>query len=143
MKKITYILFLTFFISANAQDWRGSYTEALEMAKMENKPFVLVFSGSDWCAPCIKLERNIWQSQMFKEYSQKHYVLYKADFPKKKANKLPEPRASENRSLAERFNPKGHFPLILVLDKDAKVLGSTGYQKWSPEQYISYFNSFL
>ena len=33
---------------------------------IEDKNIIIVFSGSDWCAPCIKLDKNIWQSDAFK-----------------------------------------------------------------------------
>lgn len=129
-------------MTAFAQDWVAHYGEALEMAK-EGRPLILVFSGSDWCTPCIKLDRNIWRSEVFKAYAKENYVLYKADFPRKKINGLSEEKIKENRALAEKYNPKGHFPLILVLDGKALVLGSTGYHNWSPEEYIAYLNTLV
>jgi len=102
-----------------------------------------VFAGSDWCAPCIKLERNIWQSSEFKTYAKNHYVLYKADFPRKKANQLSEELTKQNAELAERLNSKGHFPLIVILDSNDRVLGKTGYKKLNPDAYISLLNTFI
>jgi thioredoxin-related protein len=130
-------------VAAHAQSWHQSYSDALARAQNEDKPIILVFSGSDWCAPCIKLDRTIWQSRDFKIHAQDNYVLYKADFPRKKANQLPEKIKIENQGLADTFNPDGHFPLVLVLDKDQKVLGKIGYQKISPGEYISLLNTFL
>jgi thiol-disulfide isomerase/thioredoxin len=52
-------------------------------AASQSKPIVLVFSGSDWCAPCIKLDKSIWQSTEFKEYAASNLILERADFPKK------------------------------------------------------------
>jgi len=126
-----------------AQNWEASYGEALLKSKEQDKPIVLIFSGSDWCAPCIKLERLIWQSEKFVAYADQNYVLYKADFPRKKSNPLTEVQALKNKTLAAKFNPKGYFPLVLLIDGAEKVLGETGYQKLSPEQYISHLNSFL
>lgn len=130
-------------MTAFAQNWSITYTEALETAFKEDKPLILVFSGSDWCTPCMKLNRDIWQSPVFKKYADERYVLYKADFPRKKSNALSAERVTENKVLAEKYNPKGHFPLILVLDKQGRPLGKTGYQKLGPEQYISHLNTFL
>jgi thioredoxin-related protein len=134
---------LFFSALVSAQDWKQNYSEALEQAISEDKPLILVFSGSDWCPPCKRLDRNIWTSEKFKSFSAKEYVLYKADFPRKKVNKLPQEQLNQNKKLAERFNPKGHYPLVLVLDKSEQVLGTTGYQKISPEAYIAVLNSFL
>jgi thioredoxin-related protein len=126
-----------------AQDWKESYGEALSISEKEAKPLVLVFAGSDWCAPCIKLEKSIWQSEEFASYAKENYVLYKADFPRKKNNQLPEAMADQNKILAQQFNPKGYFPLVVVLNSDEKVLGETGYKKLTPNQYISLLNSFV
>ena len=130
-------------VLASAQNWKSSFEEALLISKEENKPIVLVFAGSDWCAPCIKLERKIWQSETFVSYSNEHYILYKADFPRKKANQLKVDTKEKNNKLAERYNPNGHFPLVVVLNSNEEVLGNTGYNNLSPDQYISLLNSFV
>ncbi len=132
-----------FSVMAHAQNWHSSYSDALARAQNEDKPIILVFSGSDWCAPCIKLDRNVWQSQDFRIHAQDNYVLYKADFPRKRENQLPEKTKLKNQGLADTFNPEGHFPLVLVLDKQQKVLGRIGYRKIPPGEYVSLLNSFL
>lgn len=130
-------------VLASAQNWKSSYEEALLTSKKDNKAIILVFAGSDWCAPCIKLERGIWQSEAFVSYSNKHYVLYKADFPRKKANQLKVDIKEQNNKLADRYNPNGHFPLVVVLNSNEEVLGNTGYNNLSPDKYISLLNSFV
>lgn len=136
------LLFL-FSVCTFSQDWKEIYADAVIASFEENKPIVLVFAGSDWCAPCIKLEKSIWESEEFKAYSKENYILYKADFPRKKVNKLPVNLTKQNAALAERFNPKGHFPLVVVLNADEKVLGKMGYEKATPKDYISLLNNCL
>lgn len=143
MKNFVVFAFLACSFSAFGQEWQVSYSEALSCAKDQNKPIILVFSGSDWCAPCIKLDREIWQSEEFKKYADKNYILYKADFPRKKNNKLAEELEKQNKALADLYNPKGHFPLVVVLDKNEKMAGQTAYKKLSPTEYVSHLNSFL
>jgi len=144
MKQFLIIIFLLVFGSLQAQEWQSSFDKAVGLANKENKPIILVFSGSDWCAPCIRLEKNIWQSEEFKMYASEHYVLYKADFPRKKKNELPLELSETNATLAQKFNPKGHFPLVVVLNKDQSVLGKTGFNvKASPKKYISILNGFI
>ena len=143
MKKffVTSIL-LTISTFLMAQKWETSFDAAKTKAEMEGKSIVLVFSGSDWCIPCIKLEKSIWESQVFKDYSKEHLVLFRADFPKKKANALPKEQQERNDGLAEIYNKQGLFPLVLVLDKKGKILGTTGYKNISPEEYIALLHSF-
>ncbi len=128
----------------HAQEWQNSFSEAIAKANTEDKPIVLVFSGSDWCAPCIKLKKHIFDSAEFKDYANDHYVLYNADFPRKKQNQLPEDKMSVNKSLIEKYNPKGYFPMVVVLDKNEHVLGETGFvARTTPEKYLKKLNSFL
>ena len=126
-----------------AQNWQPDYDKALLKAHDENKPLLLVFAGSDWCAPCILLDKQIWQSQEFIDYASENYVLYKADFPRKKGNQLEKKIALKNSELADKFNKKGYFPLVVVLDENEAVLGTTGYKRKEPKAYITLFNSFL
>jgi len=124
--------------------WQENFDDALNKAATEDKPLVLVFSGSDWCAPCIRLKRHIFDSEKFQAYASENYVMYDADFPRKKQNKLPEEKMNQNKSLAEKYNPKGYFPLVVVMDKDQNVLGTTGFvARTSPEKYIKTLNKFL
>ncbi len=143
MKYLILFAFSICSMSVFGQDWQVSYAEALSCAIDQDKPIVLVFSGSDWCAPCIRLDKEIWQSDEFKSYSKDNYILYRADFPRKKSNRLTLELENQNKALADAFNPKGHFPLVVVLSKNEKVLGQTAYQKIAPNDYIKNLNSFL
>jgi thioredoxin-related protein len=129
--------------SLNAQDWQTNFTLARKNAIEQNKPIILVFQGSDWCAPCIKLDREIWSTAVFKAYSKEHYIMLKADFPRKKENKLSDAQVEANGKLAEAFNRRGIFPLVVVLDTTGNLLGETGYKKTTPEAYIQELNRFL
>ncbi len=133
------------FVSSSlfAQDWQTDFEKSKELAATENKTIILVFQGSDWCAPCMKLEKEIWQSNEFKTFAKEHYVLYKADFPRKKANQLDSEQVKRNKALAEKYNSKGYFPFVAVIDKNGKVLGETGYKKMTPKEYINHLESFI
>ncbi|MAU26887.1 MAG: thiol-disulfide isomerase [Muricauda sp.] len=143
MKKLLVLLFFIASVPLLAQDWKPSFSDAVAEAEKSGKPIILVFTGSDWCAPCIKLDKKIWMSTAFKDYAAKHYVLYKADFPRKKFNKLEDALAAQNKKLAEKYNPNGFFPLVVVLDSDQNVLGVTGYKNIAPSAYIELLNGFL
>lgn len=143
MKKYFLIaLTLVVTISSYAQDWQTDFAAAKEIASKENKPIILVFQGSDWCAPCIKLDREVWSTDVFKEYAANHYVMLQADFPRKKKNALSEKQTAANAKLAETYNKNGIFPFVVVLDANGKVLGETSYKKTTPEAYIKELNAF-
>ena len=135
---------LFFAVTAQAQLWEDSFNSALSKANTEDKPIVLVFSGSDWCGPCIRFKKKILDSEEFVGFASNNYVLYNADFPKKKKNSLSQEKLDANKGLAEKYNPKGHFPLVVVLDKNESILGKTGFDKRkSPEKYLDLFNGYV
>ena len=126
-----------------SQNWEETFSGAIAQSKAQNKPLILVFSGSDWCAPCIKLDQKIWQSEEFVAYAKKNYILYRADFPRKKTNRLSAELQVQNEKLAEKYNPKGYFPLVIILDAKEEVLGKTGYANCTPKEYLSKLNEFI
>ena len=117
-----------------------TFNDALKKATAEEKPIMLVFAGSDWCAPCIKLEKEIFQSALF-EAEKKNWVLYKADFLKK--SKLPAEVKKENGQLADQYNQEGYFPLVVILNSTGKVLGKLSYSKDTPAAYIKKLREFI
>lgn len=135
------LLFLTSF-TVSAQNWLTDIEAAKTLANEQNQKILLVFSGSDWCAPCIKLDREIWRSKEFKEFSKSNFILLRADFPRRKNNALSLEQQEHNKKLAARYNKNGHFPLVVILDANGNVLGETGYRKMKPKQYIELLKSF-
>ncbi len=119
-----------------AQDWTYNFKDAVQESKKSEKLIMLVFQGSDWCAPCIKLEKKIWQSEQFKTYSKESLVLVKLDFPRKKVNQLADFQKEHNNKMAEKFNTNGYFPLVVILDSKEEILDRFGYENLSPEAYI-------
>lgn len=129
-------------ISVNAQEWVTEITKAKTLAAKENKTIILVFQGSDWCAPCIKLDKEIWHTEEFQTYAKDHFIMLKADFPKRKNNALSAEQQAHNNQLAETYNKSGYFPYVVVLDSEGNSLGSTGYKKTTPSAYIEMLESF-
>lgn len=136
------LLVALFAFPLSAQLWQPDFTTAQQVAAEKGQNIVLVFSGSDWCAPCIKLERDVWEQAEFADAAQGDFVFYKADFPRRRANKLSEEVSTRNASLAELYNTQGAFPLVVVLSPEGDLLGQTGYKKVSPIEYADLLKSF-
>ena len=137
------VLLLLSFNAIFAQEWETDFNKTKEIAFKQKRPIILVFQGSDWCAPCIKLNQEIWSTNFFKKYASEHYVMLRADFPRKKKNSLPEKQTAANAKLAETYNKNGIFPLVVILDAKGNVLGQTSYKKTTPEAYIKELDSFI
>jgi len=139
---LSFLFILATIVTVSAQEWLTDFEEAKKVATAENRNIVLVFQGSDWCAPCIKLDKEVWATEEFKTYSEDHFVMLLADFPKRKQNKLTEEQQEKNNQLAEKYNRSGYFPLVVVLDQNGKVLGETGYNKMNATEYIDLLASY-
>src|SRR6187431_1217427 len=138
---ITFFLLITVSIGYS-QNWNTNFENAKAKAEKENKNILLVFSGSDWCGPCMKLDKAVWKSPEFQAEADKNWAIYKADFPKKKANQLSPELTESNNRLAEKYNKNGSFPLVLLLDNKGKVIGMTGFKNVSAQEYIKLIHSF-
>ncbi|TXI80358.1 MAG: thioredoxin family protein [Crocinitomicaceae bacterium] len=116
------ILMVVFAIGIHAQ----SRLENAKKQASQNKELILLnFSGSDWCIPCIKLHKNIIETDEFKKLESENFIVYiNADFPRNKKNQLSSELKKENASLADQYNPKGLFPYTLLLNSEGKVLKS-------------------
>lgn len=143
---IKYLFLPLFFLlvtNANAQNWERNFETAKSLAAEQNKEILLVFQGTDWCAPCIRLEKEIWSSETFQDLAEDEFVLLLAEFPRFDRNKLSEEQKAHNDRLAEKYNPNGFFPFVVVLDKDGAVLGETGYEKLSPREYFENLMTYV
>ena len=142
MKNLFIVAFVFCSTLSFSQNWVNNFETAKKIAKEENKNIIMIFSGSDWCAPCIRLDKNIWQSQEFKDESKDNWVTMKLNFPRKKANQLPAEEEKHNRELAEKYNKEGNFPLVVILTPEGKVLGKLGFKNVSPEEYIKLIKEY-
>lgn len=116
------ILISILFILSFTPEWLTNFDAAKETAAKENKYILLNFSGSDWCGPCIKLKKEVFESDAFSELAQSKLVLLRADFPRSKKNQLPKEQIKHNEMLADKYNPAGKFPFTLLLSADGKVI---------------------
>jgi thioredoxin-related protein len=116
--------------------WQTDFYKAKQLAKADHKLIVLNFSGSDWCGPCIRLHKEIFESNAFTGYANDHLVLMNADFPRLKKNQLPKEQQAKNDQLADQYNKEGKFPFTLLLTADGKVLKTwEGFPNISSEAF--------
>ncbi|WP_329806686.1 thioredoxin family protein [Flavobacterium facile] len=135
MKKLIAIVLLLVNIGFAQQT--GTFIQKLETAKTENKNVLLYFSGSDWCAPCVKFKKFIVNTPEFQTFATENLVIYNADFPRLSKNKLAKEVEKENETLADKYNSKGIFPLILLLDAEGNVIKKwEEYPKETVEEFI-------
>jgi thioredoxin-related protein len=118
--------------------WLTNFDEAKTEATQSHKSILINFSGSDWCIPCIRMHKEIFESDAFTKYSPDNLVLVNADFPRLKKNQLSNEQVKQNEALADQYNPKGRFPFTVLVDGNGKVLKQwDGMPNESAEKFVS------
>ncbi len=123
--------------------WYTNIDSAKTAAKTENKIILMNFSGSDWCANCIRLDRTLFQTEEFAKFANENLILLKVDFPARKKNKLSPEQTKHNEKLAEKYNKKGAFPTVLFIDNEGNVLGQLKQPQNSVKEYIDNMKSII
>lgn len=133
--KILTISFL--LLTAGSVEWLSDFNTAKDIASRDNKFILLNFSGSDWCGPCIKMKKEVFENPSFLSIAGEKLVLVRADFPRSKKNQLSTEQMKQNEVLAEKYNPSGKFPYTILLDANGKVIkGWDGYAFGTQDKFI-------
>lgn len=109
--------------------------EAFKLSTQNGQDILMVFSGSDWCIPCIQFEKKILSDTVFQNFAANKLIILKADFPQKK--KIPADLKSQYEALAEKYNPNGNFPYIVLIAPDKTLLATISYQNQSVLAFVA------
>ena len=137
MKNSLIGLFSLFFgLPVFSQNWLTDMDSAQLLASTEQKKVLLVFQGSDWCAPCIRMDRDLWHTDAFIQYATDSLIMVKCDFPRRKENKLSKEQQEKNDLLAEKYNMAGYFPYVVIFDSNGNIIDAHGFMDDGPDVYI-------
>ena len=141
MRRFSWLLLGFIFVATiarGAAEWQTDYEQALAAAKETKKCVLLDFTGSDWCPPCIEMNKVVFSQPAFQSYAQKNLILVEIDYPSRK--KLPENITKQNERLKRQYGIDGKgFPTVVLLSPDGKILGELqGYGGEGPEEIIAW-----
>lgn len=122
--------------AADASRWQTDYKQALAQASKENKQVLLDFTGSDWCPPCMKMEREVLSTSQFESFASKNLVLLKLDYPRKK--KLPPSETQQNDQLQQQYSIEGYPTYVLLDSRGKEVKRVVGYVDGGPGAFIKW-----
>ena len=120
--------------------WLTDFEKALKQAEEKDRPILVDFSGSDWCGWCIKLDKEVFSRDAFKEYAKDNLVLFLADFPSRK--EIPREVKEQNEKLAKKYGIRG-FPTVLLLDAEGDVIARTGYRRGGADKYVEHIKGLI
>ncbi|MBM3873264.1 MAG: DUF255 domain-containing protein [Verrucomicrobia bacterium] len=117
-----------------ALEWGTEYRAAAERAASTKRPVFLFFTGSNWCTWCKKLEAEILETTLFRNYAAQKLVLVKLDFPRG----IPQPEwmISQNQALSKKYRVTG-YPTVVMLSPTGKFLASLGYAPGGPVPFVT------
>jgi thioredoxin-related protein len=121
--KLLSIIIASFIVTISSH-WETNMNTAQKKAREQHKLILLNFSGSDWCGPCIRMHKDIFENAAFQDFADTTLVLLNADFPRLKKNRVSQDLERQNDLLAEKYNTKGIFPLTVLMDADGHTLKS-------------------
>lgn len=108
----------------------GDYDAALARAAKEKKPVLAIFSGSDWCPPCMALERNFLSQSDFTRAVTNDLVLLFVDRPRD-SSYMTEKAKALNPQLFRKYEIRG-VPTLLFLDATGRKLGVARRENVAP-----------
>jgi thioredoxin-related protein len=126
---------LAFTPYAQAQQLIHDPHLAFNTAATAEKNVLLIFSGSDWCIPCIRFEKKILTDTSFKLFASAKLIILEADFPQRK--KIPDSLRTAYEALAAKFNASGEFPHIVLLSPGGRLLATLPFSDQSATDFIT------
>ena len=131
------ILFFAAALSAaeGKKIWSEDYLQARKTAAEKKLPMLILFSGSDWCPPCIRLDKTVLDTKEFADYAPERFVLFKADFPRR--SQQAEKVVMQNRQLMHTYKVQG-VPTVILTGSDGKEFARTGFLPGGVQNYIKH-----
>ena len=141
MKKSILLLILPLFMVSQTENsvainstWLTNYDDALSKAEKEDKNVLVYFTGSDWCAPCKKLKKDLFETTTFQNISGDYVMLY-IDIPMNR-DLISAEQLKHNKEVAAKYNRKRTVPLLAILNAKGKELDAySGYNMNGEIQY--------
>lgn len=124
-------------------NWLTNLEEAQAISKKENKPILIYFTGSDWCAPCKMLQEDFFETSQFQEKAENMVLVY-IDRPRRVDILTPD-QLAYNKTIIAKYNRENTYPKMLALNHKGKVLGKiSGYSSLrDTSNHFSFVDKYL
>jgi thiol-disulfide isomerase/thioredoxin len=103
---------------AAADPWRTDLATAQAEAAAAGRDVAVLFTGSDWCPPCMHMEEAIFSQSAFHAAVADRLILVKLDFPRQRPMD-PEVLAVQEAAM-RRLALEQAFPTLLLLDTQGR-----------------------
>ena len=120
--------------------WTVNFEFAKKIAKEKDLNLLLLFTGSDWCVWCKKLNEEVFSQEAFQQEVVKMFVPVKFDFPS--SFKFPKEIADGYAAERDKYGVRG-YPTVVLTDCEGNAFAVCGYQPGGAEGYITLLNNLV
>jgi thiol-disulfide isomerase/thioredoxin len=94
--------------------------------KVSDTSILYIFTGSDWCANCKRLEKNVLSDSLFLATMASNKIkIERIDFPQR-SKQNPETK-KYNSNISEKVGFNGAFPTLVIATKDLSKFSTIYY----------------
>ena len=140
MKKIAMfvcILSIGLSVFASGKQWMTNLKDAMKLSEKSGKPILIEFSGSNWCPPCMMLNKNVFSKKAFLDFAKENLVLVLMDFPR--PSKQTAKQKKYNNSIARKYKIR-YFPTVFLLDSKGKIISKID-RRGDVKKYIAFLKT--
>lgn len=120
--------------------WITDPVQAKQSAIKDQRMILILFTGSDWCPWCVKLEEEILRTSVFKDWASDNFVLLYIDFPRRKH--IDQDLAKSNAAVARQYGVSS-YPTVLFVDSTGKQVFKYGYTPLHPTKWVAHCSGSL
>ena len=118
--------------------WMTDIDSALAKAKKEKKNVLVEFTGSDWCPPCIMMDKKVFSKSEFTDAAKKDFILVKIDIPNK-----DKTLKKKNSKVMKKYSVRGVPTVLLFGDDGTEFTRFTASRYPSVEQFLAHLKEAL
>lgn len=89
--------------------WLKNLEQAKKLAEQRNASMLINFTGSTWCAPCVRIKKALLYKKAFIQEASKEFVLVEVELP------MPKEKGEDLWALSKAYGIE-KYPTFIIAD---------------------------
>jgi thioredoxin-related protein len=111
-------------------DWN----EAKELAQKEDKQILIILTGSEWCAPCKKMDKRVIENSEFQEHAEKNLIVFLVDLPG--GGLVMNSKVYQDYTRFQEKYQTNALPSLILTDKNGLKIKTLEGKMFNPENVL-------
>lgn len=120
--------------------WETDFGAAMDQARLKKCHVLILYTGSDWCSWCKKMEAEVYSQPEFAKYSHDKFVLLKLDYLR--YSPQSDEARTQNADMLQRYNVHGYPYAVIVDEKGTAIARFEGYKVGGPGRFIEMIQAY-